>query len=120
LQRLLKIFDLNFSFRKLVIFFIFSIIIGVLLTFGDTLDFLVSLLLLFHVFVLDFIENILNLINSKLLITVILTLILVTLWRSVASCSRFATFIIVSVALMAMRMVLSVMFLKLELCLSLG
>jgi hypothetical protein len=89
------------------------------LVFDGALDFLVSLLLLFHVFFLDFIENIIDLIDIELLITLILTLILVTLGRSIVSCGRFAVVVITTMAFMAVRMVLSVMLLKLKLRLGL-
>jgi len=91
-----------------------------LLAFNGTLDFLVSLLLFLHVFFLDFIENIIDLINIVLLITLTLILILVTLGRSVASCNHFTVVVIVNMIFMVMRMVLSVMLLKFELCLGLS
>jgi len=120
LQRLLKIFGLSFSFRIPIIFFIFSIIKCLLLAFNGALDFLVSLLLFLHVFFLDFIENIINLISIILLITLILIVILVTLGRSIVSCSRFAVVVFISRGFTVVRMVLSVMLLKLEFSLGLS
>jgi hypothetical protein len=120
LQRLLKILSLNFSFRIPLTFIIFSIICCLLLGFIDALDFLISLLLFFHVFFLDFIENVINLISIVLLITLILILILIILGCSIVSCSRFTIVVIITIGFTMVRMVLSVMLLKLELRLGLS